>query len=126
MPAVCEEITFRGIVFSGMLTRKKVWIAMMITSFFFAVFHLSLHRFPGVFLIGLGACFVVWISGSIWTGILLHALSNGFVSIIALYPQYDLLGINEMLPSPYALIGVVLIAIAVLLGNRKPIKSVLE
>ena len=126
MPAVCEEITFRGIVFSGMLTRKKAWTAMVITSLFFAVFHLSLHRFPGVFLIGLGACFVVWISGSILTGILLHALSNGFVSLIALYPQYDILGINQMRPSPYALIGLILIAAAIFLGNKKEIRSASE
>jgi sodium transport system permease protein len=119
MPAVCEEITFRGVVFSGLLNRRKVWVAMVLTSFFFAVFHLSLHRFPAVFLIGLAACFVVWISGSILTGILLHALSNGFVSFISLYPQYDFLGINQMRPSAYALIGLLLIGVAIFLGNKK-------
>ncbi len=119
LPAICEETTFRGIVFSGLLSRKKPWVAMFITALFFGIFHLSLHRFPGVFLIGFAACFVVYISGSLFTGILLHAMSNAFVSFIGLYPQYDWLGINNMQASPYALLGVTLIGFAIYLGMGK-------
>ena len=119
LPAVCEETTFRGVVFSGLLTRRKPWVAMVVTAIFFGIFHLSLHRFPGTFLIGLAAGFLVWSSGSIWTGILLHALSNAFVSFIGLYPQYDWFGINRMKWSVFSLVGIALVALAVFLGTRK-------
>ncbi len=118
LPAVCEETTFRGVILSGLLSRKKPWVAMLITALFFGIFHLSLHRFPGVFLIGLAACFVVWISGSIFTGILLHALSNGFVSFLAIYPQYDFLGIEKLQPSVWLFPGLTLIGLGIFLGLK--------
>lgn len=118
LPAICEETTFRGVIFSGLLSRKKPWVAMVITSLFFGIFHLSLHRFPAVFLIGLAACFVVWISGSIFAGMLLHALSNGFVTFLAAYPQYDFLGLQQMRPSLLVLPGIALIAIGVHWGIK--------
>jgi sodium transport system permease protein len=116
LPAVCEETTFRGLILSGMLSRKKPWVAMVITALFFGIFHLSLHRFPAVFLIGLAACFVVWISGSLFTGILLHALSNGIVTLLATYPKYDFVGIQTMKASPIAILGVVFIVLGTYLG----------
>jgi sodium transport system permease protein len=119
LPAFCEETTFRGVLFAGLLNRKKPWMAMFFTALIFGIFHLSLHRFPGVFLIGLAACFVVWISGSIFTGMLLHALCNGFVSWISVYPQYDFLGIAAEKPSFYALMGVILIAAGIWIGVGK-------
>jgi hypothetical protein len=91
---------------------------MAITAFFFGVFHLSLHRFPAVFLIGLAACFVVWISGSIFAGMLLHALSNGFVTFLGAYPQYDFLGLQAMRPSLLVLPGIALIALGVHWGLK--------
>jgi len=119
LPAICEETTFRGVVFSGFLGRQKTWIAITLTAFFFAVFHLSLNRFLGVFLIGLAACYIVWKSGSIFTGMLLHALSNGFVIFISVFPRYDFLGIAYGRPSMYALLGGLLIAAGLWLGGGK-------
>jgi sodium transport system permease protein len=119
LPAVCEETTFRGVVFAGFLNRKKPWVAMFLTALLFGIFHLSLHRFPGVFLIGFAACFAVWISGSIFTGMLLHALCNGFVSLISVYPQYDFIGISAERPSFFALLGVILIVAGVWIGAGK-------
>ena len=118
LPAICEETTFRGIVLSGLLTKRKPWVAIAVTAFFFGIFHLSLHRFPGVFLIGLAAGFLVWTSGSLFTGILLHAMSNAYVSVIAIHQQYDWLGINQMRPSVFSLAGVALIAFAIYTGLR--------
>jgi sodium transport system permease protein len=119
LPAVCEETTFRGVVLSGFLSRQKPRVAIVLTAFFFALFHLSLYRFTGVFLIGLLASFIVWRSGSIFTGMLLHALSNGFVSFISTYPKYDFAGIASAQPSIYALAGILLIAAGIWLASGK-------
>jgi len=119
LPAICEEVSFRGVVLSGMLSRSKPWNAILITTFLFAVFHLSLHRFPGVFLIGLAATYLVWKSGSIFTGMLLHMLSNGYVAFVAKYSEYDWLGVAEGRPSVWLFTaGLAVVASAVVLIKR--------
>jgi sodium transport system permease protein len=99
LPAICEEVTFRGMILSGLLTRSKPSVAITITAALFAVFHLSIHRFFPVFLVGLAASFVVWRSGSIFPGMLLHLINNGLITFLAAYPQYDSLGLTAMKPS---------------------------
>jgi len=119
LPAICEEVSFRGVVLSGMLSRSKPWSAILITAFLFAVFHLSLHRFPGVFLIGLAATYLVWKSGSIFTGMLLHMLCNGYVAFVAKYPGYDWLGIADGRPSVLLFsTGLAVVASSVVLIKR--------
>lgn len=99
MPAVCEETSFRGIIFSGMLSGSKPWKAILLTAFFFGLFHLSLHRFLPVFLIGLAATYLAWKSNSIFPGMLLHMLVNGSAAFLVHYPQYDKLGMLSEKPS---------------------------
>lgn len=120
LPAVCEEVTFRGLVLPGMLNGAKPWTAILATSALFAIFHLSLHRFLPVFLLGGAITLVVWKSGSIFTGMLLHLLNNGFATFLINYPQYDLLHLNSPTPSAgLFFIGVVLVAVSLWLfaGN---------
>jgi sodium transport system permease protein len=99
MPAVCEETSFRGLIFSGLLSNSRPWKAILLTAFFFGVFHLSLHRFLPVFLIGIVATYLVWKSGSIFTGMLLHMLVNGWAAILIHYPQLDFTGMLAGKPS---------------------------
>ncbi|HJZ12315.1 MAG TPA: type II CAAX endopeptidase family protein, partial [Acidobacteriota bacterium] len=119
LPAVCEETTFRGVILSGMLSRFKPYTALFLNAFFFGVFHLSLHRFPGVFLIGFAAAYVVWKSGSIFTGMLLHMLCNGYMTLLFKFPHLDWLGLLEGRPSvALTTIGVVLVGLAAVVMNR--------
>ena len=124
LPAVCEETSFRGVVLTGMARRYRPLTAMLITAFFFAVFHLSLHRFLLVFLIGLGATFLVLRSGSILVGMLLHMLCNAYVSFLVVYPRFDWLGIQEGKPSPlWFVIGLAFAAFSVAVMNRTPMNT---
>jgi membrane protease YdiL (CAAX protease family) len=81
------------------LKRTKPLAAMIATAAFFAAFHLSLYRFVPTFLIGLAASFLVWRSRSIFVGMLLHFLNNGSVAFLNNYPQYDVLGLEQLKPS---------------------------
>lgn len=114
LPAICEEVTFRGIVLSGLLTRSKPAVAIVVTAALFAAFHLSVHRFFPVFLVGLGASFVVWRSSSLFTGMVLHLINNGLISFLSSYPQYDYLKLTSMNPSAaYFGAGAILVLISV-------------
>lgn len=96
LPAVCEETTFRGVVMSGMLNRYRPSAALVATGALFAVFHLSLHRFLPIFLLGWGIAYLTWKSGSIFTGMLLHLMNNGMAAVMVNYPQTDFFGLLKM------------------------------
>jgi CAAX protease family protein len=87
LPPIAEEIVFRGF-FYGMLRRSRlsVFWSVLITSLAFG----SLHLFTGesgllwvalvdTFTLSVVLCMLREKTGSIWTGIFVHALKNGFV-----------------------------------------------
>ena len=85
VPAVCEEILFRGFVQSGLVRQSQAaWRGVVATALVFGVFHLDPWRFVMVAVLGL---FLGWLrqsSGSLWPPILAHALNNALsVALIA-------------------------------------------
>jgi len=79
---ICEETFFRGFVFAGFLNRMPVAIAIVLSSFLFAIAHADLGSFAVLFFIGLALAFVRWRTRSLWPGILLHLLNNGVGAIV--------------------------------------------
>jgi len=85
LPGLCEEFTFRGLVLSGFLNGNKPWTAIIGSALLFALFHLNAYRIIPTFMIGLAAGFAVWSTGSIFVGMLFHALHNGVFSYLVVY-----------------------------------------
>jgi membrane protease YdiL (CAAX protease family) len=76
-PGMMEELVFRGACL-GLLRRcGSLRSAIVASSAFFALMHLSIYRFVPTFLIGALLSVVVWRSGSIFPAMLLHAVYNG-------------------------------------------------
>ncbi len=81
-PAVCEELFFRGFVL-GSLSRRSVWAAILISSVLFGLMHvvtssvLMAERFLPTTLIGILLAWIALRTGSIWPGMILHAVHNG-------------------------------------------------
>jgi len=83
-PAVCEEILFRGVVMKG-LRSLGAPAAIGISSVIFASFHLSLEsafRFLPTLWLGALLGVGVWLSGSVWIGVLMHGLNNGSIVLL--------------------------------------------
>ena len=80
-PAICEEMFFRGFVLSG-LRRLGLWPALFTCALLFGVAHSSVYRLIPTFFIGLLLSWLVWKTGSIWTGIVAHALNNGVAATL--------------------------------------------
>jgi sodium transport system permease protein len=80
-PALCEELFFRGLVLSG-LRRLGLWPALLTCALLFGLAHSSVYRLIPTFFIGLLLSWLVWKTGSIWTGILAHALNNGIAATL--------------------------------------------
>lgn len=91
LPAVCEELFFRGYLLSALLNRFSSTPAILISSFLFALFHvivrdsLFIERFFPSFLMGLSLGYVNVLARSVIPGIILHMIHNGLLITIANY-----------------------------------------
>ncbi|HWG46206.1 MAG TPA: ABC transporter permease subunit/CPBP intramembrane protease [Gemmataceae bacterium] len=91
LPAVLEELFFRGYLFSALLGVLRPWPTILIAAALFALFHLILagvlavERFLPSLLLGIVLGWVCWKTGSLWPGMLLHALNNGCVVLLGYY-----------------------------------------
>lgn len=76
LPAICEEVVFRGIVMTGY---KKVspFVAILISSLFFGFMHQNLYQFSYAALTGVFLGFLVYFTNSIYASILAHFIING-------------------------------------------------
>lgn len=76
LPAVCEELLFRGALL-GLLRRGATpAIAIGLCALMFGLFHIAVHRWAPTGVLGLLAAIAVWRSGSLWTGVLIHFGNN--------------------------------------------------
>lgn len=102
VPAVCEELFFRGVFFNG-LTRgtSRWWWPLLISSGVFAAAHavtdasMSLARLPGTFLLGTVLGLVRIRTGSVIPGMVMHFTNNALLlSLTSLAPTLSRLGLD--------------------------------
>lgn len=82
IPAIGEEIFFRGLIqrYFISITKKQFW-GIITSAFFFSFFHFQFQGFIPRFALGvLFGYMYVW-SGSIWLPIIAHFTNNAIVSI---------------------------------------------
>lgn len=89
-PAVCEEFLFRGFVLSSLHKMSGFW-AVVFSSLLFGLMHvltsnvLAVERLlPSTFM-GLILGFIAVRTGSLWPGIVVHAVHNGFLLSVSHY-----------------------------------------
>jgi membrane protease YdiL (CAAX protease family) len=79
MPAVFEELAFRGVIQSSLERVFNARDAWLIQAALFSVLHLSPLVFPSHFLMGLCFGYMRRLSRSVYPGMLLHAAWNALV-----------------------------------------------
>ncbi len=85
VPAIGEELTFRGVL--QHLTGKffgNVNAGVIVSAFIFAFIHFQPFNFLPIFTLGLLYGFIVMYSGSIWISIILH-FANNALSVILMH-----------------------------------------
>lgn len=94
VPAVCEELFFRGWLYAAIATRCRAVGTIVITGTLFGVLHVVVRDsvlwerfFPTCFL-GLILGVVRWRTGSVLPGILLHVLHNGLLLSLSDAPEW--------------------------------------
>lgn len=83
VPPLVEELAFRGLLYGGLRSTLTVGETFLISSFAFALLHLSVPSLITHFPIGLYFCWLRHRSGSLWPPMCAHACHNLGVVIAA-------------------------------------------
>ncbi len=83
-----EELLFRGFVYPGLRGRFGVIGAMLLTSVFFALFHVHPLLYAPMFIIGMVLVILYEYRGTLVPSILLHGLNN-LLALMAIYGFLD-------------------------------------
>ncbi len=76
LPAVCEELFFRGFVYTGLRYHHGPNVAVIGSALLFAIAHLNPWQLPTFFLLGLFLSWLVHRTHSIYPAVIAHALNN--------------------------------------------------
>lgn len=87
VPAVCEELAFRGFVLSGFRHWGHKWRAIIFTSVLFAISHTIFQQSLIAFFLGLVIGYVAVQTGSVFPCIVLHATHNALVLVPSRFDQ---------------------------------------
>ncbi len=121
VPAVFEELSFRGFVFGALRTRLNGLWSVIFSAVLFGVFHevlFSGRLLPSTFL-GLVLGFVRLRSDSVLPGMLLHAIHNGLLLTVSYYRDALIAhgwGVAEETHLPITWHAVALVGIAIGVG----------
>lgn len=87
LPAVGEELVFRGVIGRGLVARLGVVPGILITSFLFAIVHVHPAHALAVFPLGIALHVLYLATRSIWAPILLHFLNNAWAAVVTKYAE---------------------------------------
>jgi ABC-2 type transport system permease protein/sodium transport system permease protein len=94
LPALLEELFFRGYLFSALLSASRPRPAILTSALLFGVFHvvtaggLAFERLAPSALLGIVLGWLCWKSGSIIPGAILHAVHNSLLVFLGLYQPW--------------------------------------
>jgi sodium transport system permease protein len=105
VPAVFEELAFRGFMLSGLKSETKDWTAIFITAAFFGITHGILQQSLNAGMIGVLLGYVAVRTNSIIPTMIIHFMHNGLVILLdefaasqewlqTLQIEYDGIGLN--------------------------------
>lgn len=130
MPAICEEILFRGMIYKGIENQgRSPKRAILISGILFGLMHMDFIRMVPTALLGIGFAYVLYKSGSIFLCMLMHFLNNGMIVWVQHFTSNEVAPIpikNEeliMISLVYIIIGILPLIVGTILlrtsQNRK-------
>ncbi len=85
LPAIVEEVAFRGVIQHRLEMVVSPWVAMIAASCLFSIAHLNVLSAPYLALMGLLLGWMKWKTGSLYPPMIVHFLHNYIV--ITYFPQ---------------------------------------
>ncbi|MCM1182218.1 MAG: ABC transporter permease subunit [Roseburia sp.] len=87
MPAIGEELMFRGLIFGSLRDKWSAGWAVLLSGLIFGLFHMSLVKLIPTALLGICFAVIVEKGGSIFVTMLTHFVNNLLAVIAMCYPQ---------------------------------------
>jgi sodium transport system permease protein len=133
LPALCEELAFRGFILTGLRRHFRPWTAVILSSILFALFQMNVFQFAPHFVLGAILALIALRTGSVAPAMVFHLVYNFCFIAPLVFPQafaglnareYEV-GLPSLLPGLLAaicaLLAVGLLAAMLLLGKRRAI-----
>jgi membrane protease YdiL (CAAX protease family) len=87
LPAICEELLFRGLLLRALAARYAPALAVLISAVVFAGYHMSLVQLIPTFTLGLVAGTVTLRAHSVVPAMVAHLLNNGIAIVVTRVPS---------------------------------------
>ena len=84
---IAEELIFRGWLYGKLKQRVPVWLAVILASALFGIMHGQVNVGINVFFLSIALCVLREMTGTIYSGVLLHMLKNGVALAVLLYTE---------------------------------------
>jgi sodium transport system permease protein len=113
LPAVCEELAFRGFLLTGLQKRFRRRTAILLMSFLFALFHMNVFQFLPSFVLGVVLGLLTVRSNSVLPAMFFHFLYNA-VLLTSGPIKRALVETNLLAYGPYVIVACLTIACGLL------------
>ena len=87
LPAICEELIFRGVVLKGLRRNFSDITAVLLSALMFCLMHGNLQQFAYTFLLGVVLGWIATRTGSIFSSMIVHFVNNFIVITMAFIEQ---------------------------------------
>lgn len=84
LPAVCEELVFRGVIYNGLRQKFSTLFSVLISAGLFTLIHFSIYKTFYQFILGVVLALLVHYTGSIVYSMIYHFVNN-FIIILFSY-----------------------------------------
>ncbi len=116
IPAICEEILFRGYVLRAFEKSWGIITAIIISGIIFGLFHMQLGNLLPLATLGVLLALMTWLSGSLWPAIVAHFVNNGAAVLVGVnFPELIFQDMSaDMLPPVWILLMSIIFTVAVI------------
>jgi sodium transport system permease protein len=87
LPAVCEELAFRGLILTGLARRFRPGTAIFLSSFLFSLYQMNVFQLVPHFVQGVVLALLVLRTGSLWPAMVFHLVNNLLLITPAVFPD---------------------------------------
>ena len=138
LPAICEEMFFRGFIFSSFSKskdkNKSIKLAIICSGVLFGIMHMDFIRIIPTSILGIIFAYSVYKSGSIFVSMLLHFLNNSVAVVLNHYTtgnitnlykfvEVDFSNLNLLKFALILLISLILIMLGLRVLDRKSLRN---
>ena len=123
LPALCEEMMFRGWLQRRMSCSVNIHVAVWVSAFIFSAIHFQFYGFVPRMLIGAALGYMYYYTGSLWAPVLAHFVNNAAAVLVAFVSYNGLVAYDfEQLGAGdtwYIAVASVAVCVALMSGLRR-------